>query len=189
MGVTVHFYAFDPRVHTAGTTIERLVADGALDHELNVLGSDRGLTAIESRLGDNKRWNDNLAGDHAWDRAREHVEPVARAGLDAWFSHLFWDRTGQGCPCGREPVIVAEGEVIFDDALIGHILSLGCPLAPVEPALAAEFEGDPPRTERLDRPWIYDFDLFSNLVAEHQQVFTDARKAGPGWHLLRWVWT
>lgn len=189
MGVTTHFFAFDPRVYTTAPTIDRWVAQGELGDDLEVLDQARAsLKPIHSWLGDNKRWYDNLAGDHAWACAREHVAPELRAALDHWFSHLFWDADEQGCACARCPVEVAEHELIFDHALLEHIVSLERSLLPVEAALALEFDGDPPKTARVHEPWVYDFDGFAALVGAWQKVFEEARKAGPGWSLLRWVW-
>jgi len=51
---------------------------------------------------------------------------------------------------------VADNEVVQDAAQIEHILSLERPLYVVEPALASEFGGDPPKSPRLDRPWIWE---------------------------------
>ncbi|HEY0138611.1 MAG TPA: hypothetical protein VGB85_31220 [Nannocystis sp.] len=189
MGITAHFFAFDPRVCTTPPTIDQLVKSGAVDHELQVLGeAARWLKEIASPLGDNKRWYDNLAGDFAWSCAREHVAPEDRSPLDHWFSHLFWHGAADGrCPCGREPAVVAENEEVYDSALLEHILSLERPLWVVEPALAIEFNGDPPKTERLDRPWIYDFDNFCDLALMWQHLIRRATKAGPGWSLLQWL--
>lgn len=188
MGVTAHFFAFDPRVQATPPTIDRWVSEGALDSELEVTPPTPWLRAILTPLGDNKRWYDNLAGDFAWLCVRKHVAPELRVELDAWLSHLFWDADGEGCPCGRAPTAVAEHEVVYDHALLEHILSLERPLDLVEPALALEFDGDPPKTERLHRPWIYDFGCFRDLVLAHQRIFKRATKAGRGWSLLRWVW-
>lgn len=188
MGVTAHFFAFDPARYPTLPTIDRLVEAGDLDRELRVVGgASEWLAEVDTPLGDNKRWYDNLAGDFAWDRAREHVEPALRAELDRWFSHLFWDREGEGCPCGRHPVVVGETEVVHDHDLLTHVLSLARPLSSIEPALAIEFAGDPPRSERLDRPWIYDFDGFCELVHERQRVLQQAARR-PGWSLLQWIW-
>ena len=189
MGVTAYFFAFDPRAYTTPPTIERWVEEGELDRELEVVGKAHAwLKPISSPLGDNKRWYDNLAGDFAWTCARKHVAPKARAELDAWLSHLFWDTNDAGCPCGRAPLGVAEHEVVYDSVLLEHILSLERPLEPVEPALAIEFDGAPPKTERLHQPWIYDIEGFCWLVLEHQRIFERAKQADPGWSLLRWVW-
>jgi len=189
MGVTAHFFAFDPRAYTTPPTIERWVEWGDLDRELEVMDeANARLVAIPSLLGDNKRWYDNLAGDFAWTCARKHVAPKARAELDTWLSHLFWDAGDEGCSCGHGPTAVAEHEVVYDHALLEHILSLERSLLPVEAALPLEFDGDPPKTERLHRPWIYDYECFCELVFEWQRGFERAMKAGPGWSLLRWVW-
>lgn len=190
MGVTAHFFAFDPRVQATLPTIDGWVESGAIDRELEVTAEARAwLKAIETPLGDNKRWYDNLAGDFAWARAREHVDPGLRVELDAWLSHLFWDAPeGHACACGREPTGVADHEVVFDAALLEHLVSLERPLEPVRDGLSIEFDGDPPKSPRLEQPWIYDFDGFEWLVGEHQRVFTRALEAGPGWSLLRWVW-
>ena len=189
MGVTAHFFAFDPRRYTTPPSIDRWVEWGELDRELSIVGeASAWLKEIDTPLGNNKRWYDNLAGDFAWARARRHVAPEVRAELDAWLSHLFWDTDEEGCRCGREPVAVADCEVVYDAALLDHVLSLERPLAPVEAALAVELDGDPPKSPRLDRPWIYDFDGFCELASEWQRIFTRARKAGPEWSLLRWVW-
>ncbi len=189
MGVTAHFFAFDPRACATPTTIEGWRAAGALDDELEVSSDAHGwLRALDSPLGHNQRWYDNLAGDFAWTRAREHVAAAERIELDAWFSHLFWTEAGQGCACGREPSVVADAEVVYDDALLRHILALARPLEVVAPALALEFDGDPPKTERLNREWIYDFDGFCELVDAWQRVLAGARRAGEGWSLFRWVW-
>ena len=190
MGVTAHFFAFDPRVQITPPTIDRWVEQGALDRELEVAAEARAwLKPISTPLGDNKRWYDNLAGDFAWTRAREHVAPELRADLDAWLSHLFWDAPeGHACPCGREPTMTADHELVFDAPLLEHLLALERPLEPVRLPLSLEFDGDPPKSPRLDRPWIYDFDGFSELVLEHQRIFTRALAAGPGWSLFRWVW-
>jgi hypothetical protein len=189
MGVTVHYFAFDPGVHTMTPTLDRWLASGAIDRELEVQPAARTtLKEISTWLGDNKRWYDNLAGDHAWSCARTQVDGSARAEIDRWLSHLFWDAGGEGCACGREPIVVAEQEVVFDRALLDHIVSLECSLVPVAPALSLEFDGDPPKTERLHNAWIYDFDGFEGLVSEWQRIFRCALEAGPGWSLLRWVW-
>lgn len=189
MGVTAHFFAFDPGAYAAPPTLDRLVAAGHLDRELEVVGAaSRSLRAIATPLGDNKRWADNLAGDFAWDRVRRHIEPGARGELDAWLSHLFWDAEDDGCRCGRGPVSVADDEVIYDADLVDHVLTLERPLDALRSPLAAEFAGDPPPSPRLHRPWIYDFDGFCGLVDAWQRIFERTRRAGPGWCLLRWVW-
>lgn len=189
MGVTAYFFAFDPRAYTTAPTIDRWVEWGELDRELEVASeASARLKAIPTVLGDNQRWYDNLAGDFAWTCARKHVAPEVRAELDVWLSHLFWDAGDEGCGCGREPTAVAEHEVVYDHALLEHILSLERSLLPVEAALSLEFDGDPPKTERLHRPWIYDYDGFCELALEWQRSFERASKAGPGWSLLRWVW-
>jgi len=192
MGVTTHFFAFDPSVCTTAPTIERWVEQGALDAELEVADQARSwLKPIRSpQLGDNKRWYDNLAGDFAWTRAREQVPAEARAEIDRWLSHLFWDAGEHGCACARGPIQVGEdpNEVVYDRALLDHIAALECSLLPVEAALAFEFAGEPPRTEGLHGSWIYEFDGFCALVFAWQEVFERARKAGAGWSLLRWVW-
>ena len=162
---------------------------GAIDQELEVKDvAVAALKEVPTWLGDNKRWYDNLAGDFAWARARAHVGDQSRAEIDRWLSHLFWDGEGQGCSCGREPIVVAEHEVIFDRALLDHIVSLECSLLPAAPALSFEFDGDPPKTERFHNAWIYEFDGFEALISEWQRIFKHAIKAGPEWSLLRWVW-
>jgi hypothetical protein len=187
MGVTAFFYAYDPRVSPVPPTVEGLRASGALDDELTVIGeAARWLREIPSPLGDNKRWSDNLAGDWAWRCARAHVAAEARGPIDRWLSHLFWE--GEGCPCGREPLVVGDSQVVYDRALLEHIVSLACPLVALGPALSVEFDGDPPKSPRLDRPWIYDVGELEGLVHEWQRIFTEALAAGPGWQLLRWVW-
>ena len=99
MGVTAHFFAFDPRVYTTPPTVARLLESGHVDPELRVLGeANAWLREVDSPLGNNKRWYDNLAGDLAWSRARSHVAPDLRAALDRWLSHLFWDADAEGCP-------------------------------------------------------------------------------------------
>lgn len=188
MGVTAHFFAFDPGAYAVPPTIDGLVERGDLDHELSVTRAAAArLKEIDSWLGDNKRWYDNLDGDFAWARARQHVEEAPRAAIDRWLSHLFWHDDDAGCTCGREPAGVAESMVVYDRALLEHVTSLACSLEPVRAALATEF-GDPPRTGGLDRPWIYEFDGFCGLVLEWQQVFERALHAGPDRGLLRWVW-
>jgi len=189
MGVTAHFFAYDPRAYGVPPTIDRLLEAGDIDRDLEVAGEAKGrLIEVPTPLGDNKRWYDNLAGDWAWACARKHVADEARAPIDRWLSHLFWDADVDGCPCGREPAVVAESEVVYDRALLEHIASLACSLQPAGPALAVEFDGDPPKTERFDRPWIYDADEFEGLVLEWHRIFERALEAGPGWGLLRWVW-
>lgn len=190
MGVTAQFFAFDPRVQTTPPTIERWIEAGALDGDLEVMSEARAwLKAIDTPFGDNKRWYDNLAGDFAWTRAREHVAPGPRAELDAWFSHFFWDAPeGRACPCGHEPTLAADHQVVFDAALLEHLRALERPLEAMREGLSIEFDGDPPKSPRVDRPWIYDFDGFRELVHEHQRVVTRALEAGRGWSLLRWVW-
>lgn len=191
MGVTAYFFAFDPRAYPTPPTIETLRERGDLDDELSVLPNAASrLQELTSILGSNKRWNDNLAGDYAWFCARKHVPADLRTALDHWLSHLFWDAgdVGDACPCAREPTVVADHEVVYDRALLEHILSLACPLDPLQAALAVEFDGEPPKTERLPQTWIYDFDGFTWLVSEWQRLFERALAAGPGWSLLRWVW-
>lgn len=189
MGVTAHFFAFDPRRTPTAPGIDRWFDCGAIDRELQVVGDAAAwLREIESPLGDNKRWYDNLAGDHAWSRARAHVDPDERAALDRWLSHLFWDAGDAGCPCGREPTSIGDSEVIYDHALLEHIVALARPLDPIEPALSYEFAGDPPRSQRFDRPWIYEYDGFSDLALTWHQLMQRALRAGPGWSLLRWIW-
>jgi hypothetical protein len=187
VGVTVHFFAFDPAAYAVPPTIDGLVARGDVDRALCVAPAAAArLTEIDSRLGDNKRWYDNIDGDDAWSSARAHVDERARVALDHWLSHLFWDGGEDGCPCGRAPVGVAGGEVVYDRALVEHIVSLACALAPVEAALA--LGGDPSETEAPDRSWIYGFDGFCYMVHEWQRVFEETLRAGPERGLLRWVW-
>jgi hypothetical protein len=186
MGVTAHFFAFDPRIHGAAPTTERWLAQGVLDEYLHVIGT--GVAPIATWLGDNKRWSDNLAGDFAWTRARGHVPEASRQALDRWLSHLFWEGESPGCPCARTPQAVADCEVVFDHALLAHTAALACPLEPAAAALALEFDGEPPRSEHFDSPWIYDFEGFCALVSEWQRITTVALAAGPDWSLLRWVW-
>lgn len=189
MGVTAHFFAYDPQAYRQPPTVDGLLERGDVDRELTVAAeAGARLCEVPTPLGDNKRWYDNLAGAFAWACARKHVESGARAAIDRWLSHLFWDANGAGCPCGREPLAVAESEVVYDRALLEHIASLACPLEVVGPALSIEFDGDPPKTERLVRPWIYDLDEFEVLALEWHRVFKRALAAGPGWGLLRWVW-
>lgn len=116
------------------------------------------------------------------------MEPESRVQIDTWLSHLFWDAGVEGCSCGRRPSSIAEHEVVYDHALLEHILSLECSLLPVEAALSIEFDGIPPKTERIHQPWIYDYEGFCELAFEWHRSFERARKAGPGWSLLRWVW-
>lgn len=189
MGVTAHFFAYDPRAYPEAPSIDALIALGDLDRELLVT-ADAGarLCEVQTPLGDNKQWNNNLAGDFAWACARKHVDAAARAPIDRWLSHLFWDTEGEGCPCGREPLVVADSEAVYDDALLEHIVSLECPLEAARSALSIEFDGDPPKTARLERPWIYDFDEFQALALAWHRIFVRARTAGPGWCLLRWIW-
>jgi hypothetical protein len=189
MGVTAHFFAFDPCVYTVPPTMDRWLEWGELDREMEIVGKAKAwLRELPSPLGDNKRWYDNLAGEFAWTCARRHVDEPARAALDRWFSHLFWESAEHGCSCARQPETVAEDQVIYDRALIDHILSLAHPLEVLEPALAAEFQGDPPKTEPLHESWIYEMDGFASLVDRWQALFRAAAKAGPGWSLFRWVW-
>lgn len=190
MGVTVHFFAFDPKVLPEPPTMDRLLAWEALDREMVVADGARGwLREYGTVLGDNKKWYGNLCGDFAWSCARDHVAPDARAEIDRWLSHLFWDADGTGCPCGRAPTPVAPHEVIYDAALMAHILSLECSLLPLEQALPIEFDGDPPASPRLHRDtWIYDFDGFCWLVWQWQELFERVQQQRPGWSLLRWVW-
>ena len=188
MGVTVHFFAFDPAAYAAPPTIDGLVAQGDLDDELSVIPAAASrLTEVDSRIGDNKRWYDNIDGDDAWSRARPHVDAASRIALDRWLSHLFWEPGDAGCPCGLAPVGVGEGEVVYDAALVAHIVSLACALEPVEAALALAFA--PPGSEPPDRSWIYGVDGFCYLVHEWQRVFEETQRAGPDRALLRWVWT
>jgi hypothetical protein len=189
VGVTAHFFAFDPRVYATPPTTDRWLAEGALDPELEVTkAAASALAEIQTPLGDNKRWSDNLAGDFAWSCARKHVDPGARDEIDRWLSHLFWDADGRGCPCGRSPIVVADQEVIYDRALLEHVVSLKRSLAPAEAALAFEFAGDPPRTERFHASWIYELDGLEWLTSTWHQIFERAVAAGPGWSLLQWVW-
>jgi hypothetical protein len=188
VGVTAHFFAFDPRVYTT-PTMDRWLAEGALDPEMEVTpAAASALAEIQTPLGGNKRWSDNLAGDFAWSSARTHVHDPARGEIDRWLSHLFWDADVHGCPCGRRPTVVAEQELVYDRPLLEHLVSLQRPLAPIEAALVFEFAGDPPRTERFDSPWIYELDGFEWLTSSWHQIFERALEAGPGWSLLQWVW-
>lgn len=191
MGVTAHFFAFDPAAYSAPPTIDALRERGDIDDALVVARAARErLLSLDSALGDNKKWNANLCGDFAWSRGRRHVAADLRAELDAWFSHLFWEAEGaDGCPCGDHPKVVADDEVIFDRRLIEHILGLERSLEPVAPALAREFVGDPPASPRLHRhDWIYDYEGFSWLVDAWMRPLRQAHGRSPGWSVLRWVW-
>ena len=189
VGVTAHFFAYDPRAYPKHPTIDELTALGDLDGELEV-APDAGarLREVPTPLGDNKQWSNSLAGDFAWACARKHVEAAARAPIDRWLSHLFWDTATEGCPCGRLPLTVDDCQVVYEPALLEHILSLECALEAARSALSIEFDGDPPKTPRFERPWIYDFDEFQELALEWHRIFLRARTAGPGWCLLRWIW-
>ncbi len=197
MGVTAHFFAFDPERCPGVPTMDRLLEWGALDEAMEVQGPAKAwLVEVPSPLGDNKKWYANLAGDHAWSVARGHVDADVRGTIDRWLSHLFWcagegeeaSVEDSGCLCGESPVVVAEDELVYDAALIEHILGLECSLAPAEAALACSFGGDQPRNPRFDRPWIYDYDGFCWLVWAWQETLERARQSGAGWSLLRWVW-
>lgn len=182
-------FVFDARVWTAAPSVDAWVDAGHLDDELRVdAGAAGWLHELETPLGANKAWNDNLAGDFAWERAREHVEAQSRARLDAWFSHLFWDAQGRGCDCTRAARAVAEGELVYERALLEHIGELAHPLTAVEAALELEFGGDSPRSERFHRPWIYDHDNFCALVGEWRRLVDAALHAGPSYHLLVGIW-
>ncbi len=195
MGVTAHFFAVDLELCPGVPSIDRLVEWGALDRSLEVQGVAKAwLDEVPSILGDNKKWTCNIAGDHAWSVARRHVEPSSRAELDRWFSHLFWDAEDAddggraACSCGLSPRGVADDELLYNAALIEHILALEVSLDPVEAALAYEFAGEPPRSPRFDRPWIYDMDGFSWLISAWRELMERTRRCGEGRSLLRWVW-
>lgn len=192
MGVTAHFFAFDPARTPGVPTMERLLEWGALDQEMVVQEAARPwLEEIGSVLGDNQKWTANLAGEFAWCCARKHVAPAERAAIDRWLSHLFWEAPdGEGCTCGRGPAPVGDAQVVYDAALITHILSLECSLLPLQDALPREFDGDPPPTPRLHErhAWIYDHDGFCTLVWQWQDHLERVHRRRPSWSLLRWVW-
>ena len=189
MGVTASVFAFDARIWTAAASVDAWSDAGYLDDELCVVSdAETWLCEIDTPLGANKAWNDNLAGDFAWDRAREHVEAAARAQFDVWFSHLFWDAEERGCGCGRAPRVVAEGERVYARALLEHIGELTRPLAPIEAALEFEFGGQSPRSTRFHPHWIYDYDNFCGLVGEWRRIIDRALHAGPSYELLIGVW-
>lgn len=190
MGVTVHFFAYDPNVYTLQPTMNRWLDWGELDEGMEIQGKARAwLKEIPSRLGDNKRWYDNLSADTAWSRSRRHVPEPARARIDHWLSHLMWrPAPGTGCGCEQAPREVAEQQVVFDDPLLRHILSLEHDLQPVEAALLRLRQEEPDLAGLYGRPWPFEYEGFTNLVWEHQSVFERATRAGAGWSLLRWVW-
>jgi hypothetical protein len=189
MGVTAHFFAFDPKRYTVVPTMDRWLASGELDRELQIADNARAwIKEIHSPLGDNKRWYDNLDADFAWTCARKHLAESDRRPLDLWFSHLFWDAGDHACPCGFAPLEVAPQELIYDRSLLDHLAALRAPMFAIEPALVFEFDGQPPRTERLQDSWIYDYDGFTWLVDAWHHIVAQARKAGPDWSLMRWVW-
>ncbi len=189
MGVTAHFFAFDPHVYTTPPTVDRLIEWGELDDELVVQSKASGwLRELHSHLGSNKKWYDNLAGDWAWGAVREQVAPKERGAIDRWLSHLFWDpEPGQGCDCGLTPSAVADGESIYDDALLRHVLALETDLAPAMNALQRRWESRA-ESESFDREHVHEPEGFEFLVRERQAIFERATSAGAGWSLLQWIW-
>lgn len=186
MGVTTHWFAFDPAVF-AEPTVDALLAAGHLDDELEVTPHLAGLVAVPSWLEDNKRWYRNLDADSAWSGARQVMSTEARAPYDRWFAHLFWDPPAAlgGDPV-RAPHPVADGQVIYPAGLLRHILDLERPLDPVGAALRRVFADGPPPLAGY--PWMYTADGFAALVGGWQSTFERVARDHPGWSLLRWVW-
>ncbi len=190
MGVTAHFFAYDPAVYTQQPTMERWLEWGELDREMNVQPRARGwLRPISSYLGDNKRWTDNLSAQLVWSSVHLHMPLVDREPIGRLLSHLMSvPDEGLGCPCGRQPMSVAEGQTIYDHALMEHIVSLRVDLRPVEGAIEQALAQRPGLRDIVDRPHLLEFEFFEGLVAERLAIIRRAMKAGDDWSLLQWIW-
>ncbi|HYF63645.1 MAG TPA: hypothetical protein VD886_12575 [Herpetosiphonaceae bacterium] len=102
MGVEAFFYAYD-EAWFAGrrfgpVTVDTLLAARviAMDGSVAPAYAER-IRALESVIGHNKQWNNNLAADMVYSRVRDGLAGSLRARADAEFALLFWDP-------GEEPV-------------------------------------------------------------------------------------
>jgi len=192
MGVTVHFFAFDPAAYPELPTIRGLLAAGDLDRELCVQPQARGrLVEVESHLGGNKRWYDNLIGDDAWQHARGWLPEERRAALDAYLSHLFYglrEREGERCGCGLQRLRVAESEHVYPPELLRHLVEgeegfWGC-----EEELDAAFAPKVIRDHWRKGEYFFSADGLEHLRSTWAALLSQAHRAGSGWALLQWVW-
>lgn len=187
MGVTTHWFAFDPAVFDGPPTVDRLLAAGHVDEALRVEPGVAGLAAVPSWFEDNKRWYRNIDGESAWSAARRALSPGERAPYDRWFAHLFWDPPPDvDCGVVRTPRAVAADSVVYSAELLRHILDLAAPLDPVRAALQIAFADGPPAYAGY--PWMYAPEGFAALVDGWQSTLGYAARRHPGWSLLRWVW-
>ena len=187
MGVTSHWFAFDPAVWSVRPTVDRLRTSGALDEDLSVTADARGLAAVPSWLEANKHWYRNIDGDSAWSAARQHLPPEQRATYDRWFGHLFWDPPADAADTVAEaPLPVAEGELIYPAGLLRHIVALAAPLEPAAEAVRNAFADGAPSWAGY--PWMYTGDGFATLVDGWHATLRRVVERHPGWSLLRWVW-
>lgn len=96
MGVEAFFYAYDEDWfsghHPQAATIDALLQAGIIAQDGSVVPAYAGrIRQVESLIGANKQWNNNLAADFVYSRIRKELTDDVRARADAVFDLLFWD--------------------------------------------------------------------------------------------------
>lgn len=187
MGVTVHFFAFDPKAYSALPHLKFLIEMGDLDRELQVQPqAKQRLKEIQSHLGDNKRWYDNLVGDDAYEHARPFLPAENRAALDRWLGHLFYQQPS--CDCGLNPVSVADAEVVYSPELLQHLIDTEADFGACTDELEQAFAPKVIASHWRRKEYIFSADGLEHLRYAWASLIYHAHKAGPQWALLQWVW-
>ncbi|MCA9492817.1 MAG: hypothetical protein KC621_22945, partial [Myxococcales bacterium] len=140
------------------------------------------VTAVETLLGDNRKWYVNLDAEHVYTRARAHLEPDVRERLDDLMGRLFWEPAPEDAyrTVGDDHRIYAPDQLERIPALRGDDEAALC--AAIEAAAA-----EPDRLE-LAYPYLWEGEGFVDQVRVWLRLFARVRASGPSRALLLWIW-
>jgi len=193
MGVTVHCFSLDAarwsRHHPGEPTVSRLLDAGIITDTLEVVPTHAGwIAALDTFMGDNKKWYRNLSTDTVYTVARQHItDPAERAALDALMGMLFWDPPSPAAADTQPLPLDQEGCRLYPPALLErvHRLSQYNQWVLEQAVLSAAAEPDRPE---IDHPHLWEPEWFLHWVEVWLTLFERARTAGAGRSLLMWVW-